>query len=119
MRRKAYLCYGLQHGRQNDKRVPRPRENSAVVGYIGVGVLQGGGEPLDANINIQKLKVPVVDIYADATPLNLASAQNRKSLVGDRYTQVHMRCAGHAFRGYEEALAEAVVAWLKERQSKQ
>lgn len=95
------------------------RENSAVVGYIGVGVLQGGGDLLDANINIQKLKVPVIDIYADSTPLDLSSAQNRKSLVGDRYKQVQLRGANHSFRGYEGALSESVVAWLKEREPKQ
>lgn len=94
-------------------------ENSAVVGYIGVGVLQGGGDLLDANLNIQKLKVPIIDIYADSTPLDLSSAQNRKSLVGDRYKQVQMHGSNHSFSGYEGALSEAVVAWLKERERKQ
>jgi dienelactone hydrolase len=92
------------------------RENSAVVGYIGVGLLAGGGDLLDANINIQKLKIPVIDIYADSTPLDLSSAQNRKSLVGDRYKQVQIRGANHSFHGYEGALSDAVVAWLKERE---
>lgn len=94
-------------------------ENTAVVGYIGVGVLQGGGDVLDANINIQKLKVPVIDIYADSTPLDLSSAQNRESLVGDRYKQVQIRGANHSFRGYEGALSETVITWLKEHEPKQ
>jgi hypothetical protein len=61
----------------------------------------------------------VIDIYADSTPLDLSSAQNRKSLVGDRYKQVQMRGANHSFRGYEDAISEAVVAWLREREPKQ
>lgn len=61
----------------------------------------------------------MIDTYADSTPLDLSSAQNRKALVGDRYQQVQMRGANHSFRGYEGALSEAVVAWLKERESKQ
>lgn len=87
-----------------------------LVGYIGIGVLDGGGEQLDANINIKKLKVPVIDLYADATPLDLSSAENRKSLVGARYKQTQIRGANHSFRGYDNALAEATIAWLKERE---
>lgn len=90
-----------------------------VVGYIGIGVLEGGGEPQDANLNIKKLTVPVIDLYADATPLDLSSAENRKALVGDRYKQVQIRGSNHSFRGYDSALAEATIAWLKEREQKQ
>jgi len=90
-----------------------------VVGYIGVGVLQGGGELLDANLNIKKLTIPVIDLYADATPLDLSSAENRKALIGDRYKQVQIRGANHSFRGYEGVLAEVTIAWLKEREQKQ
>jgi len=94
------------------------RENPAVVGYIGVGVLEGGGDLLDANSNIRKLKIPVIDIYADATPLDLSSAQNRKTLAGNQYKQVRLSGANHSFRGHEDAMCEVVVAWLKEREAK-
>ena len=90
-----------------------------VVGYIGIGVLEGGGELLDANLNIKKLIIPVIDLYADATPLDLSSAEIRKALVGDRYKQVQIRGANHSFRGYDNVLAEATNAWLKEREQKQ
>ena len=90
-----------------------------IVGYIGIGVLEGGGELQDANLNIKKLTVPVIDLYADATPLDLSSAENRKALVGERYKQVQIRGASHSFRGYDGALAEATIAWLKEREQKQ
>ena len=94
-------------------------EAPAVVGYIGVGVLEGGGELLDANLNIQKLKAPILDVNADSTPLDFQSAQNRKTLVGEKYKQVQMRGANHSFRGYEAAVSETVVAWLKEQEAKQ
>lgn len=87
-----------------------------LVGYIGIGVLEGGGEKLDANINIKKLTVPVIDLYADATPLDLSSAENRKNLIGAGYKQAQIRGANHSFRGYDSALAEAIVIWLKERE---
>jgi hypothetical protein len=63
--------------------------------------------------------VPVIDLYADATPLDLVSAEKRKPLVGERYKQVLIRGANHSFRGYERALAEEVAVWLKEREPKQ
>ncbi|MGB4116370.1 MAG: alpha/beta hydrolase [Polaromonas sp.] len=90
-----------------------------VVGYIGVGVLEGGGELLDANLNIGKLSVPVIDLYADSTPLDLKSAVNRQALVGDRYKQVQIRGANHSFRGYDAALAEAIMPWLKGLEQRQ
>ena len=90
-----------------------------VVGYIGVGVLEGGGDLLDANLSIRKLLVPVIDLYADSTPLDLSSAEKRKAWVGEKYKQVQIRGANHSFRGYDSALSEAVVAWLKEREQKQ
>lgn len=90
-----------------------------LVGYIGVGVLEGGGELLDANLNIRKLTVPVIDLYADSTPLDLTSAVNRQALVSDRYKQVQLRGANHSFRGYDGALAEAIMPWLKQLEQRQ
>ena len=88
-----------------------------VVGYVGVGVLEAGGELLDANLNIRKLRVPVLDLYADATPLDLSSAENRKALVGAQYRQIRVSGANHSFKGYESMLSQAVVAWLKEQEA--
>jgi pimeloyl-ACP methyl ester carboxylesterase len=87
----------------------------SVSGFIGIGVLEGGGEPLDANLNIRKLKVPVLDLYADSTPLDLKSALNRRALVGPQYKQVLLSGANHSFKGYESDLSREVVAWLKSR----
>ena len=89
-----------------------------VAGYIGVGVLEGGGERLDANLNIGELKVPVLDLYADSTPLDLSSAENRKLLIGGQYRQVRVGGANHSFKGYEPFLSEVVVGWLREQEAK-
>ena len=93
-----------------------PRE---IVGYIGIGVLEGGGNPLDANVNIQKVGVPVLDLHADSTPLDRSSAENRKNLPNDRYTMTRIRGANHSFKGYESALSEASAVWLKQQEAKQ
>ncbi len=83
-----------------------------------MGLLEGGGDLLDANFNIKKIKIPIIDIYADSTPLDLASAQNRKSLIGEQYKQVQILGAKHSFRGFEAALIEETVLWLKKRELK-
>ena len=93
------------------------REARPVAGYIGIGLLKGGGTPLDANINVAAIRVPVLDISADATPLDLASAKDRDKLTGPRYRQVKMAGASHSFSGYEAEMAHVIVAWLKERET--
>jgi pimeloyl-ACP methyl ester carboxylesterase len=90
----------------------------AVVGFIGVGVLEGGGEPLDANENIRRVHLPVIDLYADSTPLDLRSAEARRALISDRYKQVRIEGATHRFEGYDSRLAKEVIEWLKAQEHK-
>jgi dienelactone hydrolase len=89
-----------------------------VVGFIGVGVLEGGGEPLDANQNVRRVHVPVLDVYADGTPLDLKSAGNRQSLISDSYKQIRIEGANHSFKGYDSRVAQIIIAWLKEQEQK-
>jgi dienelactone hydrolase len=90
--------------------------DSGVIGYIGVGLMGGGPEPLNTNLNLKKVKIPVIDIHADSD-LDGKSAEFRKPFVSDRYTQVVMRGAKHDYRGYDNQIANAVVAWLKKQES--
>lgn len=89
-----------------------------VVGYIGVGLLEGGGDPLDANQNIRRVRLPVIDLYADRTPLDLRSAQNRQSLVSGNYRQIRIEGAAHSFSGSDSRLAQEIIAWLREQEPK-
>jgi alpha/beta superfamily hydrolase len=57
-------------------------------------------------------------VYADSTPLDLKSAENRQSLVSDRYKQVRIDGANHSFKGHDSRLAQEIIAWLKEREQK-
>lgn len=94
------------------------RPTPVIVGYIGVGLLEGGGKPLDANQNLLSIRLPVIDIFADKTPLDLQSAENRRSMVSDTFKQVRISGAEHSFRGYDNQLVQAVIEWLKEREGK-
>ncbi len=90
--------------------------DSGVIGYSGVGLLGGGPEPLNTNLNLKKVKVPVIDIHADSD-FDAKSAEFRKPFVSDRYIQVVIRGAKHDYRGYDNQIAKAVIAWLKQQQS--
>jgi pimeloyl-ACP methyl ester carboxylesterase len=90
--------------------------DSGVVGYIGVGLLGGGEEPLNTNLNLKKIKLPVIDIYADSGA-DARSAEFREPLVSERYTQVVIPGARHDYRGYENQINKAVFTWLKQREA--
>jgi len=92
------------------------RSTPVIVGYIGVGLLEGGGKPLDANQNLLSIRLPVIDIFADGTSLDLKSAENRRSLVSDTFKQVRISGADHSFQGNDHRIAQAVIGWLKERE---
>ncbi|MFH1629902.1 MAG: alpha/beta family hydrolase [Pseudomonadota bacterium] len=89
---------------------------SGISGYIGIGLLGGGQKPLNTNLNLKEIKVPVIDIHADSGP-DAKSAEFRKRFVSDRYTQVVMVGAKHDFHGYESQFTAAVISWLKQRES--
>jgi len=88
-----------------------------VVGFIGVGLLAGGKEPLNANLNLRKVKVPVIDIYAESDR-DAKFAEFRKPLVSDRFIQVPVSGAKHDYRGFEKFIAETVNGWLRKQESK-
>jgi predicted alpha/beta-hydrolase family hydrolase len=91
--------------------------DSGIVGYIGVGLVAGGEEPLNTNLNLRKVKIPVLDVYAE-NDQDAKFAQNRKSFVSERFKQVPIAGAKHDYKGYDKQLADAVIPWLREQESK-
>ena len=91
--------------------------DAPVVGFIGVGLLAGGRDPLDTNLNLRKVKVPVIDVYAE-NDRDAKAAELRKSLVSNRFVQVPVPGATHDYRGYEKFVADAVNGWLKKQEAK-
>jgi predicted alpha/beta-hydrolase family hydrolase len=91
--------------------------DAPVAGFIGVGLLAGGKEPLNTNLNLRKVKVPVIDIYAE-NDRDAKAAEFRKSMVSDRFVQVPVPGATHDYRGHEKVVAEAVNGWLKKQETK-
>lgn len=91
--------------------------NSGIAGFIGVGIRNGGGAPLDSDANLRLVTVPVLDVYGDGgNGKDFAHAQQRSDMVSSRYKQVLIKGADHKFNGHEAEMVKAVVSWLKEQQ---
>lgn len=90
--------------------------DSGIAGYIGVGLVAGGEEPLNTNLNLRKVKIPVLDVYAE-NDSDARFAENRKRFVSERFKQVSIPGATHEYRGYDHAVISAVIAWLKEQEA--
>jgi pimeloyl-ACP methyl ester carboxylesterase len=89
--------------------------DSGIAGFIGVGLLAGGEEPLNSNLNLRKVKIPVLDVYAE-NDRDAKFAENRKRFVSERFKQVSIPGATHDYRGYDHKVVSAVIAWLKEQE---
>jgi pimeloyl-ACP methyl ester carboxylesterase len=91
--------------------------DAAVVGYIGVGLLAGGQDPVNTTLNLKTAKIPVIDVYAE-NDRDAQFAAFRKSFVSERFVQVPIPGAKHDYRGYDKQVADAVVEWLRKQESK-
>lgn len=85
-----------------------------VAGFIGVGMLGGGQPPLNPNISLRSIKIPVLDVYAE-NDRDAQAAAARKNLVSERFTQVSIPGAKHDYKGYEQPVAQAVNGWLRKQ----
>ncbi|WP_332671972.1 alpha/beta fold hydrolase [Aromatoleum sp.] len=92
--------------------------DAGVAGFIGVGMTAGGKEPVNTNLNLRKVKVPIIDIYGD-NEMDAKAASFRKTLVSERFLQVVIPGAKHDYRGYEKPVADAVIGWLKQQDARQ
>lgn len=92
---------------------------SKVAGFIGVGIRNSGEDPLDSLKNLQAAlqKSPglkVLDVYGDGGDgKDARHAQERSSLVSDRYRQLLIPGADHRFHFGEKEMVHAVINWLK------
>jgi pimeloyl-ACP methyl ester carboxylesterase len=86
-----------------------------VTGLIGVGLVAGGPEPLNTNLNLRKIQIPVLDIYAE-NDVDARFAEVRRPFVSPRFVQVPIPGAQHDYRGFDQQILDATVAWLRGRE---
>ena len=90
--------------------------NSGIAGFIGVGIRNGGEDPLDSDSNLRVIKIPVVDVYGDGGDGKDADhADARSDMIGKRYQQILIPDANHKFTSHEQEMVNAVVNWLNEQ----
>lgn len=87
--------------------------NSGISGFIGVGIRNNGGIPLDSNLNLRSVTLPVVDIYGNGGDgKDAVHASTRSDMVSNRYQQILVPGADHVFTQLEDEMVTAVVDWL-------
>jgi len=90
--------------------------NPVIKNFVGVGMLNNGGEPFDALVNLRKISMPVLDIWGEAgTAGDNKYGLERKVLASPVYTQIAIPEGDHALSEHEEELADAVIVWLKQQ----
>ena len=85
----------------------------SIKGLIVAGIRNNGGYPMDGKHNLERIKIPVLDIWGGGNSKDYDAAKERVILVSATYTQVEVPGANHKFDGYDDELVAAVVAWLK------
>lgn len=95
-------------------------KNHGIHGFIGVGVRNNGGEPLDSMINLSSVTIPVVDIWGDGGDgKDERHAEDRGDLASDTYQMVYIAGADHLFSDHEDKMVQAAVDWLKTQDNSQ
>ena len=94
--------------------------DSAIDAYIGIGMgATDYKQPMVKPFPLDKMQVPVLDIYAENDfPAVLRMAPERKAMLeragNPQSAQQMVDGAEHYFNGHNDALVEAVNAWLNE-----
>lgn len=84
-----------------------------IAGLIVAGCRNNGEPPLSCLPSLQKINIPVLDIWGGGNGKDSNAALEREGLVSSSYKQVEIPDANHRFDGSEPALVSAVVTWLK------
>jgi len=89
-------------------------------GFIAIGMSQGNANPAMDNLrHLPRIALPMLDLYgSEDLPEVIASAADRKARAGAAnrdYEQQRIEGADHFFDGEEDALLDAVNAWLDQR----
>ncbi len=115
---------GLPGSMQGGKWARPVQPDAGVAGFIGVGVRNGGGDPLDSEANLHRIAdIPVLDVYGDGgngRDAEHAGYRHEGKLTRrSGYTQVLIKGADHKFtakvddKPVSNRLVEVVVDWLK------
>ena len=87
-------------------------KNTSIAGLVVAGCRNNGGHPLSCSESLDKVKIPVLDIWGGNNRKDNNAADERESLINDKYQQVAIDGANHKFDGYDSEFTSAVTKWL-------
>ena len=98
----AYLASTAEHG---------------ITGFIGIGMRNNGEHPLDASVNLSKIKLPVLDLFGNGGNLkDFYHAKDRSPLISKLYKQQMVKNADHKFTQHQQEMVKSVIHWLETKQ---
>lgn len=109
---KLYL-FGHSMGARMASAFVATHPNSGLAGLIVAGARNNGGAPLACDQNLEKVGIPVLDIWGGKNRKDYTAASERVGMVSDIYSQVEISGANHTFEGHENELVDAIIRWLK------
>jgi pimeloyl-ACP methyl ester carboxylesterase len=90
-------------------------------GFVAVGMGAFAEDPRMNSIKaLENIKIPILDIYGDDDLEDIMKSVKARAEAANKagnqdYTQVEVAASNHFFDDTEEALVEAVAAWLEKR----
>lgn len=82
-------------------------------GLIVAGCRNNGGHLLSCKENLQRVDIPVLDIWGADNDKDSDAAIERRPFVSARYQQKEIPGANHRFDGHEKEFVSVVISWLK------
>lgn len=113
--RRIYLMGYSMGARMTTAFLAEHPQPGVVVGYVGVGLVAGGPEPLNTNLSLRRIDLPLLDVYAE-DDFDAQFAAARRGFLGARLTQVAVPGAKHDYRGHDDEVLRAVVDWLRRQE---
>lgn len=112
-----YLAgHSLGAGMTSSFLVSHPDSN--IKGYIAVGCRGNESKIISCSDNMEKITIPVLDIWGDANEEDNKYAKIRSKLQNDNYQQLPFSNANHVLDGTEGFLVEEVENWLEKQDEK-
>ena len=89
--------------------------DQSVNGLIIAGCQNNGGTLFNCMENVNKLKLPILDIWGGEDERDSNAAREREKLQSSTYTQKEISGANHKFDGYENLFVSMVSSWLEKQ----
>jgi pimeloyl-ACP methyl ester carboxylesterase len=88
-------------------------KNQSISGLIVAGCRNNGEHPLACDDNLEKVTIPVLDIWGNEDIDDVESAAHREKFLSKTYSQIAIANASHKFKGGKNEFLSATIKWLQ------